>query len=274
MKKYFIISALVLAFCIMFQGCKKVGDPPALPPAESMTIDFSNFVSTTKSAFVINDPKAVENTNWTVAATVASIWNTILVTKIAVPVASFAKAMQVSPTYLDNKTWQWSYSVTALAATYKARLTGQIISTGVKWEMYIAKEGAGSYTEFLWYEGTTALDGKSGTWTINESHENQNPMLQIDWTKDGTNVGMVKYTYVKDGESFKTSYIEYGLTSSTLNAYYTVYFWESTKLKFTTVNIEWSTSAFNGRVKAPDYFLDSNWYCWDANFNDVACPAR
>ena len=47
-------------------------------------------------------------------------------------------------------------------------------------------------------------------------------LLQIDWTKTATGVGYVKYTYVKTGDFFKTSYIEYGLNSSALNAHYNV----------------------------------------------------
>jgi hypothetical protein len=211
----------------------------------------------------------VENTNWTIAATVAGVWNFILVNKIAIPVAAFAKAVNTSPTYLDNQTWQWKYSVDFLSSTYTARLTGQVRSNDVKWEMYLSKSGVGAFAEFMWFEGTTASDGKSGSWTIKTGQDDQTPMLKIDWTKSGTGIGTVKYTYIKTGDAFKDSYIEYGLTSGVLDAYYNVYFWETTKVKFTTVNIEWSTSAYNGRVKAPDYFLDNNWYCWDGNGNDV-----
>jgi len=274
MNKIYSLPAIVILICVLLTGCEKKGTPPSLPPAESMIIDFSNFVAARKSGLLINDPKAVENTNWTVAATVASVWNTILVLNIAVPVASFEKAVNTSPTYLDKKIWQWKYSVEVIGATYTARLTGQAGSSNVKWEMYISKSGVGSFAEFLWYEGTTALDGKSGTWTIKASQADQTPMLQIDWTKSGTEIGTVKYTYIKAGEAFKDSYIEYGLTSNSLNAYYNVYFWEPNKLKFTTVNIEWSTTVHNGRVKAPDYFQDSNWYCWDGNGNDIVCPAK
>ena len=46
-------------------------------------------------------------------------------------------------------------------------------------------------------------------------------LLQIDWTKTGTSIGTIKYTYVKN-DSYKSSYIEYGLkTSGPYNAYYT-----------------------------------------------------
>ena len=98
-------------------------------------------------------------------------------------------------------------------------------------------------------------------------------MLQIDWQITGTDVGSVKYTYIKTGSPFKDSYIQYGLTTGAYNAFYEVHFYESTSyMRFVDVNIEWSTSGHNGRVKAQDYFGDTAWHCWDGNGNDITCP--
>jgi hypothetical protein len=270
MKKIFSLTLIVILLSGSFWGCKKNGNPPALPPAESMIIDFSNFYVSGKSALITDGSKAVENTNWTVAASVAAVWNSILVIDIAIPVAAFEKAINTSPTNLDKTTWQWKYSVTVAGATYTARLTGQTGPSDIKWEMYISKTG--DYGEFLWYEGTTDLSGKNGSWTIKESEANQVPMLQIDWYKNSSSIDSVKYTYIKTGETFNGSYIDYGLTSGALNAFYNVYAWVPNMLKFTTVKIQWSTSVHNGRVEADDYFQDSNWHCWDANGNDITCP--
>lgn len=275
MKKFLSLSVIIVLAATLFWGCEKKGDAPALPPAESMTIDFSDFIVGGKSATILPDSKgasAVSNTNWTVAATVAGVWNSLLVLNLAVPVAAFKVAVENKPEYLDNKKWQWKYSAPVLGATYTARLTGQIRSSDVKWEMYISREGVGGFGEFLWFEGTTNLDGKSGQWILTQSQQQQVPMLQIDWTKEGSVVGSIKYTYIKTGDSFKDSYIQYGLTTNPLDAYYTVHFYENNRAKFVDVFIEWSTTGHNGRVKAIDYFQDSNWHCWDANGNDITCP--
>jgi hypothetical protein len=274
MKKSLNIILIAILASFLFTGCEKKGDPPSLPPAESMQIDFSDFIAGTKSATILTDAKgasSVNNTNWTVAATVAGVWNSILVLNLAVPVASFKLAVNNKPEYLDNKTWQWKYTAQVVGATYTARLTGEIRSTDIKWEMYIAREGAGGFAEFKWFEGTTKLDGKSGQWILVQGQAQQVPMLQIDWTKDGSTVGSVKYTYI-GSDSFQNSYIEYGLTTTSLDAYYNVHFYETNRAKFVDVNIEWSTTGHNGRVKSVDYFLDSNWHCWDSNGNDVTCP--
>lgn len=275
MKKVNSLLLITLLAAFTFWGCEKKGDPPVLPPAATMTIDFSEFIAGSKSATIQRDSKgssAVNNTNWTVAATVAGVWNSIIALNLAIPVAAFHLASENKPDYLDDKKWQWKYSAPVLGATYTARLTGQIRSSDIKWEMYISREGVGGFGEFLWFEGTSNLDGKSGQWILTHSQQLQVPMLQIDWTREGEVIGSIKYTYIKTGEALKDSYIQYGLTTNTLDAYYTVHFYETNRAKFVDVNIEWSTSGHNGRIKAIDYFQDSNWHCWDTNGNDVACP--
>ncbi|HZK62410.1 MAG TPA: hypothetical protein VFC41_10045, partial [Anaerovoracaceae bacterium] len=122
----------------LFTSCKKdKGDPPVLPPRESMTIDFSNFGSQKKSSDLISVEKGTENSNWEFAAAVAGVWKLLITTTLAVPVASFNLAVNQQPVYLADKTWQWSYDITVLSVNYKVRLTGQISVSDVLWKMYI-----------------------------------------------------------------------------------------------------------------------------------------
>jgi hypothetical protein len=234
-----------------------------------MIIDFSNFASLKKSGDQVSFQKGIENSNWDFAATVAVVWKLIINTTLAVPVASFKLAVDQNPAYLSEKTWQWSYNVTVGPNTYKARLTGQIGASDVVWKMYVSKEGDGSFPEFVWFEGTSKLDGTGGQWILNQSSSVQEPILQIDWTKTGSSIGSVKYTYVKN-DAFLNSYIEYGLTTNTLNAYYTIHYYND--LKFSDVNVEWNTTTHNGRLKCLDYLGDSDWHCWDANKINITCP--
>ena len=138
--------------------------------------------------------------------------------------------------------------------------------------MYITKTGTGAFTDFLWFEGTSKIDGTGGQWILYQSNQTPEAILQIDWTKSGASIATIKYTYIKNSDaSFKSSFIEYGFTSATLNAYYTVHYYNSTLLKFSDVNVEWNTTAYNGRVKCQDYLGDTNWYCWDTNKINVTC---
>jgi hypothetical protein len=269
MKKIYSILLILVLSAGFFSGCKKdKGDPPVLPPAESMAIDFSNFASAKKSLEILPVEKGTANSNWEYAATVAGIWKLIINTTLAVPVLTFKTAIDKTPTYVTTKTWQWSYSVSFLNNTYKARLTGLIRSTDVQWKMYVAKDGTDSFAEFLWFEGTSKIDGTGGQWILYQSPQVTESLLQIDWTKTATGVGYVKYTYVKN-DSFKNSFIEYGLNTNALNAYYTIHYYNG--VKFSDVNVEWNTTTHNGHVKSVDYLGDSNWYCWDANKINTVC---
>ncbi len=270
MKKVLSLILVVALMAGSFYGCKKdKGDPPTLPPAESMVIDFSAFVSSSKSGAVDFSNKGTENLNWETAALIVGTWRTIIAVTLAIPVASFKVAVDQDPVYLSDKKWQWSYNVSAAGVTYKARLTGEIGPSDIIWEMYITREGAGGFTEFKWFDGTSKLDGTSGKWTLNESSSAQTPLLQIDWTKSGTEIGTLKYTYVKSGQS-NGAYIEAGKTSAALNAYFTIHYYNTSLSKFSDVNIEWSTSTKEGRIKSSDY-LDGQWKCWDSNHVNKTC---
>ena len=276
MKKTLFLLTVVISFAILFAGCKKdKGNPPVLPPAESMLIDFSNFESDKKSDITESIPKGSQISNWEFAAGVAVIWKTIVYTTLAVPVKSFQLAMTKTPVYIDDKTWEWKYDATItidqLSVTYKARLTGQIRSSDVLWKMYISKEGTNPFSEFLWFEGTSKLDGTGGQWVLKQGPQNQVPLLQIDWTKTGESVGMVKYTYIKTGDSLKDSYIEFGLKTGSLNAYYKIEYYHPVYQDVFEVDVEWSTSGHNGRVKCEKFFGNTDWYCWDSNYINISC---
>jgi hypothetical protein len=270
MKKILSFSMILILSGVLFRGCKKdKGEPPVLPPPESMSIDFSNFISLKKGSDVNYGPKGIENSSWEFASSVAAFWRVLITINLAIPVATFKAVVSQTPVYLSEKNWQWSYNANIGSASYKARLTGLIGASDVKWKMYITKEGAGGFSEFLWFEGTSKLDGSGGQWILNESYLAQNPILQIDWTKTGASIGSIKYTYVKN-DTFKNNYIEYGTTAGPLyDSYYKISF---TTIRGTfTADVEWNSITFNGRVKCIDYLGNTNWYCWDANKINSTC---
>jgi hypothetical protein len=267
MKKLLSFALILFLSAGFFISCKKdKGNPPVLPPVESMTIDFTNFISSAKSADLGFSQKGINNSNWLFASTVAVFWKSIINTTLAIPVTSFKLAVDQDPVFLSDNTWEWSYNVSSAGVSYKARLTGQIQSTDVAWKMYITKEGTNGFAEFLWFQGTSKIDGTGGSWTLNESSSSQVPLIQIDWTKTDASIGSIKYTYMKN-DSYKTNYITYGLTSNTLNANYAIQYYNGTKVL--SILVEWSTTTKNGRVQCLDYFGDSNWHQWDANYVNI-----
>ena len=271
MKKYFTLLLLTVFLASILTGCKKKhGDPPVLPPQESMIIDFTNFESGKKSADFITE-KGVNDYNWGFSALVAGYWRAVIFTTLAVPVASFDLALDKDPVWIDKNTWQWSYDVTVLSVKFKARLVGQLRSTDVLWKMYITREGTGGFAEFLWFEGTSNIDRKGGSWTLNYSSAYQTPVLTITWTGDGTKVTYVKYTYVKN-DSFKNSYIEYktSATSANFDSSYKIYYYNGSE--FTSMDVEWNSVNHSGRVKCQSFYSDTNWHCWDQYYVDITCP--
>jgi len=272
MKKLISISLVLLLSVVLMHSCKKdKGDPPLLPPSESMTIDFSNFESGKKGDVSISIPKGTQNSNWEFAAGAALLFKAVIYTTLAVPVYAFQVATDQKAVFVENSTWQWTGNATLLNITYNARLTGQITASNVVWKMYITKEGTGGFTDFLWFEGTSALDGKSGQWKLYESQQNPVEVVKIDWTVAGTSIGSVKYTYTKTGNTFANSSIEYGLTTGALNAYYTIYYYNAQYEQFFDMNVLWSTLQKNGRVKCQKFFGNTNYYCWDSNYLNVTC---
>lgn len=280
MKKNLLLILFIAGISLFFNSCKKdKGNPPVLPPSESMTIDFSNFESGKKSGELFSDIKGLNNDIWDFVRGVAVYWTKYINTDLAVPIASFGLAVENNPVYLDTKTWQWSYdapiTINQVSVTYKARLTGQIRDTDVLWKMYISKEGTGAFQEFVWFEGTSELDGTSGQWILNHSFQFPEPMLQIDWTKSGASIGTVIYTYVREknnnrvADTFKDSRIEYGKRSSALDAYYTIHY--NNGLSFSDAEVEWNTISHDGRVMCSAYFGNPNWYCWDSNLVNTSC---
>jgi hypothetical protein len=268
MKKIITLSLLTIFLISLPTSCKKdKGTPPTLPPISTMKIDFSNFDSGKKSGDILMS-KGTENSNFEFAANCAGFFNLILFTTLIVPVATYEVAIDQTPVFIDNSTWQWSYSATVLTVIYKARLTGQIRSSDVLWQMYITKEGGTSpFAEFMWFSGTSKLDGTGGQWVLNLSNVNQVPVIQIDWTGTAFTPETIKYTFVKTGDDYYGSYIEYGETTGTYDAYYNIHIYNGSD--FSDVNIEWNITGHNGRVKCLEEFGDTDWHLWDSNYVNI-----
>lgn len=280
MKSFRILSALtmVILLGLIVVNCAKDSEiPPTLPPVESWSIDFSNFDSEPKSADITISPAgSALLSNWGFSALVAGYFRTVMAVTLAVPVYSFQQAIHEPAQYQGDKTWEWSYTTTSMNNTYKARLTGQIRKDDVLWEMYLSQEGTGGFPEFRWFYGTSNLEVTQGQWILNQSYQYQEPVLQIDWKRTGTETGTVKYTYIRElndtrlSDPLKNSYIEYGKITGNYDSYYNIHYFNG--ISFSDVNVEWNSVTKNGRVKCQAYFLDNQWHCWNNNLLNITCP--
>lgn len=278
MKKILSLLLLTVIIAGLLTGCKKKhGDPPVLPPEETLIMDFTNFESGKKSADLFTE-KGLNDYNWGFSALVAGYWRAVIFTTLYVPVKAFQVAVDKDPVWIEDNTWQWSYEVTVLSVKFKARLVGQIRSTDVLWKMYLTREGTGGFAEFLWFEGTSLTTGRGGSWTLNHSAQYQEPVLTINWEGNGTAVTYIKYTYVRAlndsrvADPFKNSYIEYktSATSTRYDSSYKIYYYNGAE--FATMDVEWNSVNHSGRVKSQAVYTDTNWHCWDESLVDIVCP--
>lgn len=266
MKKFISFALILFLISGCFISCRKKGkgNPPVLPAAATMLIDFSDFIHLHGVSGNSLDIKGSNNYNWLEAAKIVSSWQT-LTANLSIPISAYKAASGREASHISGSKWGWSYNVNVAGATYNVRLTGETSGFQVNWEMYISQNGS---SEFKWLTGTSDTNGTPGKWVFNESYTSQTDFLQIDWKKSGKKIETIKYTYLKNGLN-KDAYIEYGSTSGNYNFYYTVHYYNETFGKFSDANIEWNSSK-NGRIKSSDY-MDGTWKCWDSSGIDATC---
>ena len=288
MKKLIFFLAVLIALPV-FQGCDSSDDgtPPDIPPVESMVMNLEALDNNTETTALsmqdylkstkVSDAEAVTKLNAGYAWATVAIWNTILTWTLAVPVASFVVAVDQNAEFIGDATWQWKYNFSALGGTYVARLTGEVKSEEVAWEMYISKEGVGAFEEFKWYEGTSALNGMSGQWVLFQDAVDPTALLQIDWSKSGSEVGSIKYKYVKTEQDNGSddpaygAYISYGLVDAEYDAFYQVHAYNKNKEIFQDTDIEINTDDLSGRIMGEHLFGNLDWHCWNSDKQDVDC---
>jgi hypothetical protein len=275
MQRKIIFSTAIIclsASSLLISGCKKnkdstaeTKDAPALPPKSGFVMSFSDFSNPNDTA------KSAQNsttyTNWGYSYLNVVSWNIALTAGLAVPVASYAEAFNHEAVYHpDANNWTWSYNVTVGQDVYEAKLTGWLVTDSSAWEMRVTRSG--TFTDFLWYSGKSALSLTGGYWILKESPSNPNDLIKIDWHNYTNTTSDIRYTNIKPGSSENGGYIFYGTALAGLDRFYNIY----NKGLDNHTNIEWSSTAKNGHVQDANHFGDANWHCWDNTLQDIVCP--
>jgi hypothetical protein len=279
MRKIFSLLITVILLSVALTGCSKdKGTAPVLPTLNTMVIDFSDF-EVAKSGGALSEAKDIPDPdeNFMFSSETVAFWDKIISEDLAVPVKALEAAQGGTAKSIADKTWEWKVSFTS-GSSYTGRIVGKILSDKVEWEIYI--KGGSISAEFVWVEGTSAPDGKSGRWIMNYNNTFPEPYLQIDWTKATSTVTPITYTYVrtlKDDRSpdpFKTSFLKFESVSASLDGKFTIKVYEPVTVNnFVDVFIEWNTSLGNGKVKAEYKFGNTSYNCWDTDGNNITCPA-
>jgi hypothetical protein len=271
MKKstFYLFSSIFVLFTIVslavLQGCNDKDEPaPQLPPESTFIIDFSDF----QDADTTTNRDTETYKNWWWAATNGVVWNTFIAVNMVVPVAAFREAFNHEAIYdPDTESWTWSYNFWVGTAAYLASLHASLMEDGVKWEMFISKDG--SFSNFLWYSGVSSLEVTEGTWILYHNPQDPIELVEITWHRNPDNgTGDIKYLNIVPGGAENGGYIYYGLTTDTpYNAFYNIY----NKGQDNLTGIQWNRTTKEGRVNDPDHFGDSLWHCWDQQLQDTDC---
>jgi hypothetical protein len=242
------------------------GAPPSIPPAETFVMDFSDFQNSPSPVGAQPaSPAAMAGENWAYSAVTVGVWHTILVLTLAPPVAAFLAAVNQTPVG-ENGAWVWRYNFTALNVQYSARLEARPATGGIDWDMYISKSG--EFTDFLWYEGFSRLDGTSGSWALKLRPAEPVRFVDIVWNRNpGAGTGDIRYTNMIPGAPENGSYILHGRTGGTYDAFAEL----GSASTANVTRIEWNRTSKIGRVRDAAHFGDDNWRCWDGSLNNVAC---
>lgn len=259
----FTLTALVL-FTVISCDKEPVENRPELPPVESLVMDFADFISP-PGAIKNSD---LSNVNFVFSYTTISFWSASAILVSALPVAAYKNALIQTPEYLGENTWEWAFDFTWDGQDYVATLTGaRLNNEEFSMEMVIAPEAMPEQGT-LWFDGVVRYDHTSADWTFYK--EGTTAVLEIAWNKDfETEAADLTYTFTEPDQTETGSYIMWEYRPDQVyDAAYTISMSEG------MTNIEWNTLSIEGRVKAPSYFMDENWHCWDSYANqlvDIEC---
>jgi len=290
--KVILCCLLILALLATFvTGCKgkepETTTAPLIPPVYSFVIDFNDFTSEAnasptsgsaasfvqQASFASGSGNSYSSAqyaigsyqNWGFAAWNVGVWSAIIVVGLAVPVAAFVESFNHTPQQQTDYSWIWSYDVTVGGGVYTAELHGKFIDNGVRWEMYISKQG--EYTDFLWYYGESNLPATEGFWILKNNPSDPTDLIRIDWERDlaeGTHE--IKYTNIVPGGPENGGYILHGVRAT---GSYDRFFDLFNKGQDNYTYIEWNSTTKEGRVKDAKHFGDDEWHYWDSNHIDV-----
>jgi hypothetical protein len=257
------ISVVLLSIFILFtvSSCDKepVDQRPELPPLESLAMDFSDFTE---------EPAGTKGTlvtyaNFGYSYLTVAYFNVLATLVSALPVTAYTYALQQTPVYVGDKTWEWTFDFPWNFANYTATLTGaRINNEEFSMEMVIALSAAPD-AGVKWFDGVVRYDHTHATWTIFKN--GTTAVLGIEWNKDfETGEADLTYTYTEPGQVETGSYISLAyLPGEVFDAAYTI------SLSDGMTNIEWNLDSVEGRVKAPAHFGDNDWHCWDSQVNGL-----
>lgn len=260
-----VIFAILVSGVFTFSSCKKKS-APAIPPESTFVLQNIDGDTTAKS-----HPEFLYQ-NFGHAALKVGFWTAISSVALIVPVTAYQKALEQDPQHVEGTKWVWEFQFGVGFNIYTVQLFGETLDDKVEWELHVSLPDV--FDDFVWYTGTHDLDGTEGQWILYKSPSEDVPFIQIDWThNDANNTGTIKYTNIEPEGTENGGYIFFGNgQDGDYDAFYDIY----NKGIDNLTEIEFNTTANNGRIKSPNFYFDDAWHCWNEQFLDDYCndPAK
>jgi len=261
MNKTLILASIIIFFVstiIILSSCEE-NLSPELP--KSITVFIPNIDNSVQK---IN----MSSSNVLIASSDIQEWTSVFFTDLEIVALAYQKALTASSESVASDKWVTSFELTPDFTTYSVNFyaTKKTDQT-IFWDMQFSIEG--DFQNFSWMTGTTAKDGNSGQWVIHKSPQNDTEYLQIDWIINPVdNTVTVKYTNIDVASDDSGGYVFYGNNQvGDFNVFYDIY----NKRVDNLIEIDYSDTFHNGRIRDYQEYQDSVWHCWDNNHIDIEC---
>lgn len=262
---------ILLAVSLLLFSCQDSTNsldeqPPQLPPAESMNMDFSVFDENTDATSANLTANNESYSHFLNAAIRAMVMKGVVNTNLAIPKTLLKAAENVEPELTDNGEWTWSYTSDANNTNFEIRLVATSSSDGlVNWQMYVTNSEL-NIENSLFFEGEVTEDGSTGNWTYYAllGDEAGSEVSQTTWSIESEEQVDLRLEVLTDRNGNTGDYIEYSFNSPVkLATYYNAG-------EDQTTEIEWNSETFEGSIIAPNY-NNGEQACWNSNFQNIEC---
>jgi len=264
---------LIIAIAVSTISCNSStntdgGEPPQLPPSESLEMNFSFFTSSDiqPNAGTALTGMDTPYSNFLQASSRVLILNGAATTNLALPVAVLAGAEAVEPEINGDGDWEWNYSVSGPNQQFSVRITAeQQASEQVSWNAYVSNSTLNLDSK-LFFSGFSSSDNSFGGWTF----------YQLFGLNSGAALSELNWNI----ENISEATLELEILSNRLNRFGNVITLEKiNSVKKTTytdadesiiTEIQWDTDTREGTLTTPDY-NGGEQACWDSNFLNTEC---